>query len=148
MVYFISDGHGYVKIGVADDVNKRLKQLQTANPHPLMIVKTIKSYNCDDLDLEAWLHSEFQDYQCKTTNYVSEWFTEEGAVVDFIRLDEASTTLYIYEHYHKVSKVTLVNDSSPGAQAMEIAKLKKQNDGLKNRIEYLETLLIIKEGTK
>lgn len=39
MIYFITDGE-YYKIGYADDVEKRLNNLKTANPRPLKVLAT------------------------------------------------------------------------------------------------------------
>jgi hypothetical protein len=40
--YAIGDGHGNVKIGTADDVRKRIKQLQTGNPSRLYLVAFVR----------------------------------------------------------------------------------------------------------
>jgi hypothetical protein len=40
--YAIGDGHGYVKIGAADDVRKRIKQLQTGNPNKLYLIAFVR----------------------------------------------------------------------------------------------------------
>lgn len=41
-VYAIGDGHGNVKIGAADDVRKRIKQLQTGNPSRLYLIAFVR----------------------------------------------------------------------------------------------------------
>ena len=43
-VYFITDGE-FVKIGVADNVEKRLKELQTGNPKELTVVRSVYCEN-------------------------------------------------------------------------------------------------------
>ena len=72
-VYFIGTGitKGHqVKIGVAKDVEKRLKGMQTGNPHKLIILAKIP---CDSrrhaLHLEATLHERF-----KKDRMTGEWF--------------------------------------------------------------------------
>lgn len=68
-VYFISDGE-FVKIGKAKDVNRRVRELQTANPRKLTILKVIE---CKDektaFDLEHFFHQQFKLFKCK-----GEWF--------------------------------------------------------------------------
>lgn len=38
ITYAVSDGDGHIKIGKADDVSRRLKSLQTANPRELFLL--------------------------------------------------------------------------------------------------------------
>lgn len=68
-VYFIGDGE-YMKIGKANDVNKRLQMLQVGNPKKLVIIEVIE---CKDetaaYQLEHFLHSLFQSFRHK-----GEWF--------------------------------------------------------------------------
>ena len=44
-VYIISDGSGYLKIGVAASLEKRVKQLQTGNPNELKVIGVIRCAN-------------------------------------------------------------------------------------------------------
>lgn len=73
-VYFIQEGkgnHGYIKIGVSNNVNKRLDSLQTGNPRKLTLMASIK---CDTPNnayrLEKKLHKKFKS-QCIR----GEWFS-------------------------------------------------------------------------
>lgn len=50
-VYAIGDGHGNVKIGAADDVRKRIKQLQTGNPAKLYLIAFVRLPSRADADL-------------------------------------------------------------------------------------------------
>lgn len=61
--YFVSAGHGMVKIGRSTDVESRLRSLQTANPDRLELLGTI------DGDHEADLHRRFRDRHAG-----GEWF--------------------------------------------------------------------------
>ena len=66
-----------VKIGVTgqDDVNKRLKQLQTGNPWRLRVLKVI--YRPDAYAFEDALHQRFRRWRVRMDG---EWFTwPEGA---------------------------------------------------------------------
>jgi hypothetical protein len=68
-VYFISDGE-FIKIGKANNVERRLKELQTGNPKELKILRIIK---CTDeyaaYELETFLHSMLH-----SVNSIGEWF--------------------------------------------------------------------------
>ena len=75
MVYVISDGSKYVKIGVSNNVPRRLNGLQVGNPHQL---KTLLIIDCEcDYDLESALHKHFKKHRVKFGNrFKSEWFEE------------------------------------------------------------------------
>lgn len=71
-VYFISDGE-FIKIGKADNVEVRLKQLQTSNAKPLFIIGYIQCKNSTSaLRKENIIH---RDFSKKKTN--GEWFKIE-----------------------------------------------------------------------
>ncbi len=71
-IYFIQCGHkrNPIKIGVAINVSRRLKELQTGNPYKL---KILDIYECKSrshaYDLEARLHKTF-----KKKRMEGEWF--------------------------------------------------------------------------
>ena len=68
-VYFITDG-SYVKIGVAIDIKKRIKQLQTGNARKLFLLMKIEFSNGGPAyAAETDLHEMFKD---KSKN--GEWF--------------------------------------------------------------------------
>ena len=72
--YIISDGDGSVKIGVAVDIKKRLRNLQSANPKKL----TVLFWEPDD-DIEFELHTKF-DKLCIR----GEWFKHTNDTDNFI----------------------------------------------------------------
>jgi len=73
-IYFISTGE-FVKIGIANNPKRRLKDLQTANPIKLNLIYTMPG----DENLEKILHSIFDEYrEC------GEWFRFEGGLKSFI----------------------------------------------------------------
>ena len=68
-VYFITDGR-FTKIGKANDVLRRLKELQTATPYELEILRIFKCSNeREAYNLEQFFHTSFQDKRVK-----GEWF--------------------------------------------------------------------------
>ncbi len=79
MVYFISDGN-HVKIGYtkSDDINKRLKGLQTSSPETLIVEGLIKNANERD---ERELHKLFKDERQR-----GEWFKLTNRLKYFIGL--------------------------------------------------------------
>jgi len=69
VVYFVTDGTGFVKIGcTCCDVSIRLSALQTSNPRKLSLIGTIQTDNIADLELQ--IHSEFEPQR----NAIGEWF--------------------------------------------------------------------------
>lgn len=68
-VYFISDGE-YLKIGISNDVDKRLKTLQTSNARLLNLVHCIEVPNKDyAIWIENTLHGAFPHARA-----MGEWF--------------------------------------------------------------------------
>lgn len=68
-VYFISDGE-FIKIGKSNNVERRLLELQTANPRKLKLLNTIKCENeTSAFALESFLHSILQ-----SVHQNGEWF--------------------------------------------------------------------------
>jgi len=70
-VYFISDGE-YIKIGKADNPNKRLDQLQTANARPLVLLHTISGGKIE----ENKMHHLFKKWHVR-----GEWFRAESEML-------------------------------------------------------------------
>jgi T5orf172 domain len=75
-VYFIQEeNRGYIKIGSAENVEKRLKGLQVGNPDKLKILhKTSGGQN-----LELFLHKKFKEYHIR-----GEWFRDSEEIINYI----------------------------------------------------------------
>jgi hypothetical protein len=70
-VYAIGDGHGNVKIGTADDVRKRIQQLQTGNANRLYLIAFLRLGSRYDADrVERAAHA---DNAIDRT--IGEWFS-------------------------------------------------------------------------
>ena len=71
LLYLMESG-GLHKIGISQDINKRLKGLQTGSPHP---VKCVAYYTTEDSarSVEGKLHKLFHKYRLS-----GEWFDFEG----------------------------------------------------------------------
>lgn len=76
-VYFITDGD-FIKIGIASDLDRRVRQLQTGNPRLLTVMAVIKCRSMDEArDLETFLHRSLSDL-----NILNEWFVfDRGAIM-------------------------------------------------------------------
>lgn len=72
-VYFITDSHGHIKIGKANDTMARLKELQTGNPYPLTPILNI-FVDSEEVafGMESALHKKFRNFQME-----GEWFRAE-----------------------------------------------------------------------
>jgi hypothetical protein len=64
MIYFIQDKQ-YVKIGCTDNLDRRIKELQTATPNKLKLLLVMEG----SFDTESTLHFLFASYR-----YRGEWF--------------------------------------------------------------------------
>lgn len=79
-VYFISDGE-FCKIGKADNVDVRLKQLQTSNAKPLFVIGYIPCKNSTSaLRKENMLHSDFSKRKMNGEWYKIEIFEALNAL--------------------------------------------------------------------
>ena len=75
-VYFITDDHGHIKIGKANDVWSRLCELQTGNPHKLRILLTVGLQSEEQaFQLEQLLHRKFSKSRME-----GEWFKEQDVL--------------------------------------------------------------------
>ena len=79
-LYAICDIAGeYVKVGKAKSINKRLAQLQTANPSRLIVVGLRKVYVSEALVYEATIHRRLKQY-----HVLGEWFRYTDAVYQIL----------------------------------------------------------------
>ena len=76
-VYAISDGHGNVKFGVAKCIERRMKEMQTGNAHPLQLLfecaceseRSFRTAATAAYVIEHWIHDELAAKQM-----CGEWF--------------------------------------------------------------------------
>jgi len=73
-VYFI-EGAGLIKIGVADDVDRRFNSIKTMSPLPLTLI----GYMPGDITIEAKLHGRFSEYRRH-----GEWFVDCKEIRDYL----------------------------------------------------------------
>lgn len=115
LVYIIQMGASkYYKIGISNNVNRRLKDLQTGNPLPLHIVATISlemEQNADNQHftklLEKELHLAFQ--YCRQ---VGEWFKFENDEQEILKKWAEKNVITDFENYINLIKVIhLIQDT-------------------------------------
>jgi len=108
MVYFILCDGGiaprYAKIGCckSEDVEQRLRKLQTGCPYPLRVIFTIEG----DHEVEKAVHRELRLWHRRgewyeMTEQVLAWVNDEAA--DFAAAIMASGVTFDYGHYNKYS---------------------------------------------
>jgi hypothetical protein len=75
-VYVISDGAGYIKVGVSDNPMARLLAMQTGNPRDLLLMYRTVSYTfLEALDLERIVHAALDEHAAR-----AEWFQCDASV--------------------------------------------------------------------
>lgn len=75
-IYFIRAGeYGPVKIGVADDVRNRLRELQCANHEKLALIRNFAG----DQPVERWLHRHFAAQRVRGEWF---WFSDDMLTID------------------------------------------------------------------
>lgn len=80
MIYFVQSGDdGPIKIGLAKDINKRMRGLQTAHPFPLRLIASFDG----DRTKEKALHQEL-----KSARLEGEWFAPDAALAIIPRFHE------------------------------------------------------------
>jgi hypothetical protein len=75
-VYAISDGHGNMKFGVAKDIQKRMRMLQTGNAHPLQLLFEVQCFCHIALEAAWGAHQVETDIhkRLKERRMTGEWF--------------------------------------------------------------------------
>ena len=100
MTYFIHDeASGAVKIGIADDVPRRLSALQIGNPNPLTLVGTIPGGPRE----ESKLHRQFATHHRR-----GEWFSSTPGIMAAIRdlIHRFAETDATYEEHDTIFSIS------------------------------------------
>ena len=91
VVYFISDGQGHCKIGIASDIKNRFNTLQVGSAYELTITHLIYTETLDEArDLEREYHSALREY-----NIRGEWY-DENIVENYYKYGTVEKTDKIY----------------------------------------------------
>lgn len=81
-VYFITDGLR-IKIGIADNIKRRLHSLQTGNPRRLSVLKIIQYESRQEAEnAESNFHYVFSNTRC-----FGEWFDKSPELCRFVGID-------------------------------------------------------------
>ncbi|MBO4622301.1 MAG: GIY-YIG nuclease family protein [Bacilli bacterium] len=89
-IYIISNDLGYIKVGVSNNPERRVKQLQTGNEHKLTLLFK-EEFNCTRkhlLSIEKDLHKQLRSM---STRCVGEWF-----FLDKYKMDSIKNTIIFY----------------------------------------------------
>jgi hypothetical protein len=101
-VYAISDGHGNMKVGVAKDIQRRIKVLQIGNAHPLQLLFEIECLSFLPRNaascayrIEHWLHSWLEKRRM-----TGEWFAVDydEALGQMVELVATKAAKFTFEH--------------------------------------------------
>ena len=76
-VYVVGTESGPYKIGIAADIPKRIAQLQTGNPYPLVLHRELTDWGVFERDMERVLHTVLERYRLG-----GEWFDCSLAKID------------------------------------------------------------------
>lgn len=139
MIYVITDGTGFVKIGIAKDVQTRLKELQCGCPRDLILLRTIET--ADDASTEYCLHAIFEAYRARpqANVYHSEWFQEDC----FLILKELSDdqiwmiTQGLHWRYTNATPLPGIRQNPPGDYSEQINKVREQSEKINTLINEI-----------
>lgn len=99
-IYFIQAADGAVKIGRANNVNRRLRNLQTAHAQELILLRTIEGG-----ELEEWAcQFEFRDLRIR-----GEWFQFSEQMLSFVPRELSKAVLLRQRHKENDNEYSLVN---------------------------------------
>ncbi len=87
--YFIKAGN-FVKIGCSTDPEKRLRAIQTGNPHKCELLYSI--YNEDMFEMEQWVQMELKKYHIR-----GEWYRLTPKVREYITLVKKYNRLFPFD---------------------------------------------------
>ena len=79
-LYIVRSGEYFIKIGIAGDVDKRIKALQIGNPELLQLWAAFKSTRSFVKELEEYMHEELESWKVH-----GEWFELEDEPIEILR---------------------------------------------------------------
>lgn len=136
-VYIIQSGDrpkSPIKIGVSSNIDKRVSDLQTGNPHPLKVMAAIECRDKKDAyKLENLIHRKLTRYRMK-----GEWF--RGCYINFKEIfGSYSNSTGIHHELMPVKKLNCKDSKIKNLEA-EIKILKSENRRLvMDMEEYLDS---------
>lgn len=98
-VYFVSDGHGHCKIGVASDLYNRLSNLQVGCPYEISLIHVMYYDTITEATKkENQLHHELMEYRIR-----GEWFEQQYVQLYLacVEVPKKDNTQYLYDQYPK-----------------------------------------------
>lgn len=138
MVYVITDGSPFVKIGVTQNMSGRLATLQSGNPNPLDVLMTFETDSMkNDRKLEKCIHNEFRLQRLVFDNgHETEWFDQTvlvtlGECCNFVK--------HISDKYNLSFEITCHADCNK--RQLEYARL----NSVKNAVRSADLYRVIKK---
>lgn len=132
-VYIIQSGPrkgSPIKIGVADNPESRMRELQTGNPETLVLIASIEQPNrMAAYDLESWLHRRFSSARIS-----GEWFDSDRCGLK--RAFKAWES--IHSDSLKIKRSRVHSDKVKDLQE-KVLSLQKQNERLNRKVKKLES---------
>lgn len=127
MVYLISDNSGYLKIGIAKNIEYRLAGLQIGNPRKLSVVKQIFFDNrTTDQMAEKAFHKEYSNYRVEFEGKKTEWFDANG--VDELLKADSYEVADILRRQNIIIHPYAISTEDPELFGTSITALKKWLD--------------------
>ena len=83
-IYFIGCNNGYIKIGFASDLKRRLSELQTGSPYKLEVIAVFPGTT----EHETKIHRKL-----KSVRHRGEWFHPHWSITDLIKAFEAANNI-------------------------------------------------------
>tara|TARA_Y100000361_G_C11161446_1_gene347661 strand:- start:6437 stop:6835 length:399 start_codon:yes stop_codon:yes gene_type:complete len=119
-VYMITDG-SYIKIGKANDIDRRIRELQTGNPKKLEILHV---FECDEGEantLEKQIHS---DFACLRVH--GEWFSMR--ILDFLNPKKGILSMIDAKGRIKISIIVKLEELQKEILSGGFDKIKEFNE--------------------
>lgn len=138
---------GRIKIGFTSDLKQRLKQIQTGNPEPCVVIGVLKCKSkAHAMNVEAALHNK-----CRSHRTVGEWF-HRGAIntikkgtklkFDWFKGVLSKDDADVQNKDHIPEGLRLLFDKTVGVHLDDQGRIAKKAHGLKKRAIILERELI------
>lgn len=85
LYFLISDDGNHIKIGVTNNVERRINELRLATPFPFSLVEKIQMIGSDAALSEKFIHSTMQSSSMCGFDGATEWFKTEEGVEEWVK---------------------------------------------------------------
>jgi len=127
IVYFVQAGEsGPVKIGVTQNIEDRVVNLQTGNPEKINVMRALTLRSKEDaFNLESKLHNKFKDVRLN-----GEWFKYSKYLDDFIKNISFKDGEPVFSEPYDMTDYVWAGEIGPSIEkiAQEASKVLKYGD--------------------